>query len=58
MEEFAKMYNISINKEFVSYGDSHYNNNYGVGIVSDQSISPNTLLNNISSITIYINSII
>ncbi len=58
VEEFAKMYNISINKEFVSYGDSHYNNNYGVGIVSDQSISPNTLLNNISSITIYINSII
>ena len=44
------MYNI----EYVDPDSSHYNSNVNVGLIGDQSIHANTLLNNVTEITFYV----
>ena len=44
------MYNI----EYVDPNSSHYNSSVNVGLIGDQSIHSNTLLDNISNITFYV----
>ena len=44
------MYNI----EYVDPNSSHYNSNVNVGLIGDQSVHSNTLLDNISNITFYV----
>lgn len=56
VESFCKRNNIELTKEFVTVGNKYYNSEYSVGLVGNQSIKPGLELNNISSMTIYINS--
>ena len=41
--------------KYVSPGQEHYNGSVGTGIVSDQDIHIDSLINNISTITLYVN---
>ena len=56
VEYFCSKNNIELTKVFVKIGDKYYNSQYSVGLVGNQSIKPGMELNNISSMTIYINS--
>ncbi len=55
-DEFGNLNNITINKEYVNSENSHYNSDVNVGLIGGQSIMAGTNLNNINSITIYINN--
>ena len=55
-ETWANNHNITLHTEFVDSTSPYYNPNIAPGIIANQSISNGILLNNISEITIYINS--
>lgn len=57
VEAWATSHNITLHKEFVDETSSYYNPNITPGLISNQSISDGILLNNVSELTIYINSI-
>ena len=57
VEAWGTQNNITINKEYVSLGDEHYNESVLIGLVGNQSISAGTSLNGVNSITIYINTV-
>ena len=57
VETWATNHNITLHTEFVNNTSSYYNPNIAPGLISNQSISDGILLNNISKLTIYINSI-
>ena len=57
VEAWATSHNITLHKEFVDETSSYYNSNITPGLISNQSISDGILLNNVSELTIYINSI-
>ena len=57
VETWATSHNITIHTEFVDNTSSYYNPNITPGLISNQSISDGILLNNVSELTIYINSI-
>ena len=42
------------NIEYVDADSSHYNSNVNVGLIGDQSVHANTLLNNVTEITLYV----
>lgn len=56
VESWAINHNITLNKEFVDSDSSYYNVNVLPGMIANQSISANTLINEISELTIYINN--
>lgn len=55
-ESFCNNHNITLTKEFVKSGDTFYNNNIQNGLIANQSIKSGMPSQNISSMTIYINS--
>jgi len=57
VEAWGTQNNITINKEYVSLGDEHYNESVLIGLVGNQSVSAGTSLNGVNSITIYINTV-
>ena len=57
VETWATNHNITLHTEFVNNTSSYYNPNIAPGLISNQNISDGILLNNISELTIYINSI-
>jgi len=57
VESWASKNNIAIIKEFVTNEHEQYNKNIANGLVGNQSIKTGTLLNNIKSIIIYINTV-
>lgn len=57
VEEWGKQNNIKINIEYVNEEDKNYNVNVANGLVANQSIKAGTSINNINSITVYINTI-
>ena len=56
-ESWAASHNITLHKEFVDETSPYYNPNIAPGLIANQSISNGILLNNVSELTIYINSI-
>lgn len=56
-QNWAETHGITLYTEFVDETSSYYNPNIAPGLISNQSISDSVLLNNISELTIYINSI-
>ena len=56
VELFCKNNNIELTKKFVKPDEKYYNDDVSVGLVANQSIKPGTDTQNISSMTIYINS--
>ena len=57
VETWATNHNITLHTEFVNNTSSYYNPNIAPGLISNQNISDGILLNNVSELTIYINSI-
>ena len=57
VETWALNHNIILHTEFVDETSPYYNPNITPGLISNQSISDGILLNNVSELTIYINSI-
>lgn len=57
VETWALNHNITLNKEFVDAESEYYNANVLPGMISNQSISAYTLINEISELTIYINNV-
>ena len=57
VEEWAKKYNIAIEKKYVDEYDSNYNSNVLNGLVGNQSVKTGTIITGIKSITIYINTV-
>ncbi len=53
-EELCQKYNIKLNTVYVNPGESHYNGSVGAGLIGDQDVHINTLLNNVTTLTIYI----
>ena len=53
-EEFCNANNITLSIEYVDYGQLHFNENVATGLIGDQSVSIGTLINNVTSLTIYI----
>ena len=53
-EEYCSSKGIMYNIEYVDPDSSHYNSNVNVGLIGDQSIHANTLLNNVTEITFYV----
>ena len=56
VEAWANSHNITLNTEFVDETDANYNARIAPGLVANQSIANGILLNNVSSLTIYINN--
>ena len=56
VEAWANSHNITLNTEFVDETDANYNASIAPGLVANQSIANGILLNNVSSLTIYINN--
>ena len=57
VETWAANHNVTLHTEFVDNTSPYYNQNITPGLISNQSISDGILLNNVSELTIYINSI-
>ena len=57
IETWAANHNVTLHTEFVDNTSPYYNPNITPGLISNQSISDGILLNNVSELTIYINSI-
>jgi len=57
VEDWAKKYNIAIEKKYVDEYDSNYNSNVLNGLVGNQSVKSGTIITGIKSITIYINTV-
>ena len=57
VETWAANHNVTLHTEFVDNTSPYYNPNITPGLISNQSISDGILLNNVSELTIYINSI-
>lgn len=57
VEDWGNNNNITINKEYVTELDSYYNPEIAIGLVSYQNIKAGSSLNNIKSLTIYINTV-
>ena len=53
-EEYCSSKGIMYKIEYVDPNSSHYNSSVNVGLIGDQSIHSNTLLDNISNITFYV----
>ena len=56
VETWASNHNISLHTEFIDNTSPYYNANIAPGLIANQSISNGILLNNVSELTIYINS--
>ena len=56
VEAWANSHNITLYTEFVNETDANYNASIAPGLVANQSIANGILLNNVSSLTIYINN--
>lgn len=52
--EFCDSHDITLYKEYVNPGEAHYNKDVAAGLIGDQDVQIGTLLNNVSSLTIYI----
>jgi len=52
---FASEKNINVNYEYVDHTNSRYNNSYGAGYISQQSIASQTRLSNVKELTVYVN---
>ena len=57
VENWANSHGITLHTEFVDETSSYYNPSITPGVVANQSVSNGILLNNVSELTIYINSI-
>ena len=57
VQTWAANHNVTLHTEFVDNTSPYYNPNINPGLISNQSISDGILLNNVSELTIYINSI-
>ena len=57
VETWAANHNVTLHTDFVDNTSPYYNQNITPGLISNQSISDGILLNNVSELTIYINSI-
>jgi len=55
-EAWANEHNIEFKTKYVDTGDKNYNDKIAPGLVSNQSVSQGILVNNIKSITFYINN--
>lgn len=53
-QEFCDSHNITLNIEHVDAGKTHYNDDVAPGLIGDQDVVIGTLLNNVSSLTIYV----
>lgn len=53
-EEYCSSKGIMYNIEYVDPDSSHYNSSVNVGLIGDQSVHANTLLNNVTEITFYV----
>ena len=56
-QTWATNHGITLNTEFVDMTSSYYNPNIAQGLIANQSVSDGILLNNVSQLTLYINSI-
>ena len=54
---WAKQNGLVANVEYVEEGNEHFNPNYGNDIVVDQSVVIGALINNVNSVTLYVNRI-
>ena len=57
IETWATNHNITLQTEFVDNTSPYYNPNIAPGLIANQSVSNGILLNNVTTLTIYINSI-
>ena len=57
VETWASSHNITLQTEFVDNTSSYYNPNITPGLIANQSVSDGILLNNVTTLTVYINSI-
>lgn len=55
VDAWATRKNIELKKEFVQSDNSNYNSSVAPGLVANQSVAARILLNNVKSLTIYIN---
>ena len=53
-EEFCTKNHIKLNIEYVNPGEAHYNSTASAGVIGDQSVSIGTLINTITSLTVYV----
>ena len=57
VETWASSHNITLQTKFVDNTSSYYNPNITPGLIANQSVSDGILLNNVTTLTVYINSI-
>ena len=57
VETWIASHNITLQTEFVDNTSPYYNPNIAPGLIANQSVSNGILLNNVTTLTIYINSI-